>query len=92
MKNIKFKLLSFLAIIVLIAGCTKDWLDINHDPNEPSEAKVNLLLPGIEYDIADYFSMGYQNLGYKTGVYTHQIVTRESTDCLLYTSPSPRDS
>lgn len=80
MKKIQYKFISLLAIVLLFAGCEKGWLDINDDPNNPTEPKVNLLLSHVQYSIADYLSLGYQNLGYKTGVYVHQISTRESTD------------
>jgi len=78
MKNIKF--ISFLAIVLLFAGCQKGWLDINNDPDQPTVAKVDLLLPSAEQRMANDLSIGYQNLGYKAGVYIHQIVTRESLD------------
>ncbi len=78
MKNIKF--ISLLSIVLLFAGCQKGWLDINNNPDQPTVAKVNLLLPSAEESIASDLSIGYQHLGYKAGVYIHQIVTRESLD------------
>lgn len=76
----KYKILVLLTAIAFLTGCSKEWLDINKDPNQPDEPYINLLLPGIEYDIADYLSAGYMNLGYITGVYVHQICSRESID------------
>ncbi len=80
MRNMKYKILVLLTVIGLLTSCTGDWLDVNKDPNQPDVPYINLLLPGIQYDIADYLSVGYMNLGYITGVYTHQISTRESID------------
>ncbi|MCD4832380.1 MAG: SusD/RagB family nutrient-binding outer membrane lipoprotein [Bacteroidales bacterium] len=76
----KYKILVLLTVIGLLTSCTGDWLDINKNPNQPDVPYINLLLPGIQYDIADYLSAGYMNLGYITGVYTHQISTREGID------------
>jgi hypothetical protein len=69
-----------LIAIIFLNGCTQEWLDINYNPNQSTNAKVNLLLPGAQYDIANYFSMGYMSLGYKTGVYIHQITTTSGLD------------
>ncbi len=80
MRNMKYKILVLLTVIALLTGCSKEWLDINNDPNQPDKPYINLLLPGIQYDIADYLSTGYMNLGYITGTYVHQISSRESID------------
>ena len=45
MKRIKIFLLA--AMLIGVAGC-KDFLDINRDPNNPSEPNIRYLLPGIE--------------------------------------------
>ncbi len=74
MKKIKIFLLATL--IVLLAGC-EDFLDINHDPNRPSEPAIDQLLPGIMYDIADDLCIGYGRIGYACAVYVHQLTTRQ---------------
>ncbi|MBU8892725.1 MAG: SusD/RagB family nutrient-binding outer membrane lipoprotein [Bacteroidales bacterium] len=76
----KYKILILLTIFGLLTSCNGDWLDVNKNPNQPDVPYINLLLPGIEYDISDYLSTGYMNMGYITGVYVHQISTRESID------------
>jgi hypothetical protein len=73
MKKIKIFL---LGAILLFAGC-ENFLDINKDPNRPTEAEINKLLPGIMYDIADDISIGYGKLGYACAVYVHQLTTRQ---------------
>ncbi len=74
----KYKKL-LLALIVLLAGCTKNFLDINTDPNNPSKATLGLLLTHVEKSIADGLSVngGLTNI---TAVYMHQVTTRENPD------------
>jgi hypothetical protein len=69
-----------LAFLVLLAGgCTKDFLDINTNPNYPTKATLPLLLTNIEKNVADGLTIkgGLSNI---TAVYMHQITTRESPD------------
>jgi hypothetical protein len=62
-----------LVTIFYLAGCS-DFLDINKDPNNPTDAQLNQILPAAE------FAMGY-NLGTVTGglsnaasTFVHQVV------------------
>ena len=55
-------------------------MDVNTDPNNPSEITVNKILPGINSDIGYYFSYDFMQLGYISAVYSHQLTTRESID------------
>jgi len=69
-----------LAFLVLLAGgCTKDFLDINTDPNNPSKASLALLLTHVEKDVADALSIngGLSNI---SAVYMHQITMRADPD------------
>lgn len=68
-----------LASLILLAGCTKNFLDINDDPNNPSKASLGLLLTHVEKEIADGLSVnnGLTNI---TAVYMHQMTTREDPD------------
>jgi hypothetical protein len=68
-----------LALIILLAGCTKNFLDVNTDPNNPSKATLGLLLTHVEKSIADGLSVntGLTNI---TAVYMHQVTTRENPD------------
>ena len=74
----KYKKL-LLAVVVLLTGCTKSYLDINTDPNNPSKATLGLLLTHVEKGIADNLSVngGLTNI---TAVYMHQMTTRENPD------------
>lgn len=74
-----------LVTLVVVTGCTKGFLDINKDPNNPSTVSLNLLLTGAEQGLA--YDMGFTNdargargLTEVLSVYVHQIVVRESQD------------
>ncbi len=74
MKKIKIFLLA--AMLIGVAGC-KDFLDINRDPNNPSEPNIRYLLPGIETSLGSIFTYDFGNVGYATAVFTHQLSSRE---------------
>ncbi|MBN2612803.1 MAG: SusD/RagB family nutrient-binding outer membrane lipoprotein [Bacteroidales bacterium] len=73
------KIFSILFIVTLLTSCS-EWLDINVDPNNPSEMKIDKILPSVFYDMGDDFGIGYSRLGYVCAVYVHQLTTRESYD------------
>jgi hypothetical protein len=75
----KYKKILLALIVVLLAGCTKNFLDINTDPNNPSKASLGLLLTHVEKNIADGLTVngGLSNI---TAVYMHQVTTRENPD------------
>jgi len=68
-----------LAILILITGCGKDWLDINEDPNYPTKAPLSQLLTNVEVQLAEGLSMRY-GLSNFAAVYMHQISMREDPD------------
>ncbi|PWJ59211.1 SusD-like starch-binding protein associating with outer membrane [Dyadobacter jejuensis] len=72
-------------ILSVLSGCTKDFLDVNTDPNSPTDISVHQLLPSAERGLAAV--LGYTNdargaRGISTvlSVYMHQIVVRETPD------------
>lgn len=73
------RVIYILSAILLLSSCEK-WLDINVDPNNPSEVQIGQILPGVYWDIGDDFGIGYSRLGYVTAVYVHQLTTREAYD------------
>lgn len=73
------KTLFIFSVIILFSGCEK-WLDINENPNAPSEIGMEQFLPGIYFDIGDDFGIGYSRLGYIGAVYVHQLTSREGID------------
>lgn len=64
MKN-KFKiLLAFLVVnLMLFSGCTKDWLDVNEDPNNPKTANPELVLPAGQMSIGTVVGFHYNLVG-----------------------------
>lgn len=78
-KHTKFLLPAFLIFAV---SCTKSFLDINTDPNNPIRLEVSKLLPLIERNIGDGLAMGASSGGVSQvlSVYTHQQSTREEAN------------
>lgn len=74
MKRIKIFLLATLFIVA--AGC-EDFLDINKDPNNPSEPNIQQVLPGVQRTIGDIFSLDFGSVGYAMATFTHQLSTRQ---------------
>ena len=76
------KILYIVPVAMLLASCTKDFLDINTDPNSPAVAQSSIVLPGVERTLGDALSMDEQNGGLSEilAVYTHQMSTREEPD------------
>jgi hypothetical protein len=68
-----------LMALALTTSCEK-WLDVNDDPNAPTVAKLNQMLPGIYQNSSYYLGYNYMSLGYIAAVYSHQLTSRESID------------
>ena len=79
----KLKYIIPLAMIVILSSCKKDFLDINTDPNKPTDAPIDLLLPTAERTLGDALAMGSGDNGGLSQileVYVHRITTREEAD------------
>jgi hypothetical protein len=59
MKNIRFKFIGMLILVLLILGSCKKWIDtgINVNPDAPNDAPMKSILPSIEAN------MGYNTVG-----------------------------
>lgn len=67
----------FLASALFVnTSCTKDFLDINDDPNKPTTAELNKLLTGAEYDVAMSFASG-NYIGASLPSYVFHLTSRE---------------
>lgn len=75
MKNIK-KIILVLFVGILISGCTKDWLDVNKNPNEPTTPELGQLLSFSETYMSQSFGQG-NFLANSLSSYVHQSVSRE---------------
>lgn len=72
-----------LALIVILSSCKKEWLDINKDPNNPTDAPVDLLLPTAQRTLGDALSMGGGDNGGLSQileVWVHRTTTLEEAD------------
>ncbi len=66
--------------VMLFATACNDYMDINTDPNNPTEAPLGQLLSGIEMGMADTYNSGDYYINNVLSVYVHQNVVREETD------------
>ncbi len=78
-------------VTLLIASCTKDYLNINTDPNNPTSIEVGKLLSTTQRSLGDALSMDENNGGLSEvlAVYTHQMTTREEADKYGMTGVDP---
>ena len=79
----KLKYIIPLAVIVILSSCKKDFLNINNDPNNPTDAPIDLLLPTAERTLGDALSLGGGDNGGLSQileVWVHRITTREESD------------
>lgn len=71
-KSFKYIILAGLAVF---SSC-EDFLDINTDPNNPTEAPIDLLLPNIQVSTAEYMGISTHGLSNITSTYMHQLTQR----------------
>jgi hypothetical protein len=73
----------YITIGLVFAGCTKNFLDVNQDPNDPTSVSVKQLLPNSQYAVGYSLALGggdYGGLSQVLAFYTHQLTTREEQD------------
>ena len=75
MKN-KIKIIFIIFTLLSVTSCTKDWLDVNDDPNLPTTADLAALLSGGQRRMAEPIGQG-NFLGNNLSSYTHHMVYRE---------------
>ncbi|WP_153797096.1 SusD/RagB family nutrient-binding outer membrane lipoprotein [Foetidibacter luteolus] len=87
-KNLKY--IIPVTMLVFASSCKKT-LDINDNPNDPVTLEASRLLPNVERNLGDCFSVGGSGarydgtvfvggIGEVLEVYTHRITTREEPD------------
>jgi hypothetical protein len=66
------KYISVIAVIftIGIAGCKKDYLSLENNPNQPSVTTPDLLLPSAEVQAAYVYQVGYSEYGVWAGYWT----------------------
>ncbi len=90
MKNIIF-------IFILLLGITScdDYLDINQDPNSPSEENVtaSMIMPGVEMNLASSYGNFLRIVGgYYAQQYAHNFGTSNYLDYSQFTMSATRSS
>ena len=86
------KLKYYIPLVSLLAvSCTKDFLDVNTDPNNPTSIEVGKLLSTTQRTLGDALSMDENNGGLSEilAVYSHQMSTREEADKYGITGVDP---
>ena len=78
MKNLKIKFTALVAV-VLLASCN-EFLDINKDPNNPTEAPLNTILPYSQVNMFNSFGIGTAGISELLSVYSHFTVQRGDHD------------
>ena len=74
MKQLLYKIFAF-AVVLSMTACS-DFLDINEDPNNPSDAKLSDILPSVQVNLAGAFGASAGGLGNFTSMYIHHTVQR----------------
>jgi hypothetical protein len=73
----KIAIIFITAMVLGISGCESDWLDINIDPNVPTQADPAKLLTGAQTHLGETFSQD-NFIGNHLLAVVHQLVSRES--------------
>src|SRR5688572_16229345 len=87
------KLKYFIPLVALVVSlsCSKDFLDVNTDPNNPTSIEVSKILPTTQRTLGDALSMDENNGGLSSvlSAYVHQMTTREEADKYGMTGADP---
>ncbi|WP_185113993.1 SusD/RagB family nutrient-binding outer membrane lipoprotein [Fulvivirga imtechensis] len=71
-----YRYISMSLLVVILASCEKDFLDINTDPNNPTDAQLNQLLPSAQVNMAFIFGNSPGGLNGYAGTIMHHYVRR----------------
>jgi hypothetical protein len=85
---VKKNIIKILLPLFVLASCSKDFLDINSDPNNPTTIETSKLLPTAIQNLGYALAIGNGNQGGLSQileVYVHRMTTRESQDQYNYT-------
>jgi len=69
-----------LAVLVMTLISCNDFLDINTDPNNPTTASLNTILPYVEATLFGSLGIGTAGISESLEVYVHQTVQRGDQD------------
>ncbi|SMC70308.1 SusD/RagB family nutrient-binding outer membrane lipoprotein [Pedobacter africanus] len=85
MKN-RYKYFTGLAIIgfsVIFGGCQKNFLDINTDPNNPTDLPLTQILPAAEGGLTFNLCQNVGGINSATSTFVHQIVNSRVNDYVI---------
>jgi hypothetical protein len=68
-----------LTLVLLVFNSCEKWLDINDDPNNPTEVPVSQLLTTVEVDLAGMMGASIGGLSGYTSAAMHQMFQRGNT-------------
>lgn len=75
----KTKFIIAFVSVLLFAGCD-DFFDINNDPNNPTHAELNTILPYTQANMFGTLGIGTSGISELVSVYSHQTVQRGNHD------------
>lgn len=81
----KIRVMAMTAMVVMASGCEKDFLDINIDPNNPSDVTLAQLLTNAEVAMVNSLGIGNDGMSTPTSILVHQTVQRGSVDSYFMT-------
>lgn len=67
----------FVALAIVFTGCTKDFLDVNTDPDNPTKAPLKMLLTQSQKTMSQRFDL-YNGWGASLSFYVQHLVDRNS--------------
>lgn len=73
-KIFKYNMILAIAVLLGFSACESDYLEINTDPNNPTEGPADQLLTNVEVQLTNCMSMGGSGLSSALSTYMHQTV------------------
>ncbi|HTE34523.1 MAG TPA: SusD/RagB family nutrient-binding outer membrane lipoprotein, partial [Chryseolinea sp.] len=82
-KKLRMLGLSLLIVAFSVTGCS-DYLDINTDPNNPLDSRLDQILPTTQTVIFEALGNGSGGMSDATSQFVHQTVQRNNTNFYLF--------
>lgn len=82
-KKLHFAVLSLTMVLFTATGCS-DYLDINTDPNNPLNSRLDQILPTTQTVVFEALGNGSGGMSDLTSQYVHQTVQRNTTNFYLF--------